>query len=141
MSTTEPLAFPPGADRSLLLVDDDASFVERLARAMEKRGFQARTAGSVAAARAAVAITEVRAAAELGEIICAVGLAQNVAAVRALASEGIQRGHMGLHARNVAVGAGATAEEIDAVATALVADGRVRADIAEQILAQLRERQ
>lgn len=93
------------------------------------------------AARAAVAITEVRTAAELGEIICAVGLAQNVAAVRALASEGIQRGHMGLHARNVAVGAGATAEEIDAVATALVADGRVRADIAEQILAQLRERQ
>ncbi|UTX53451.1 hydroxymethylglutaryl-CoA reductase, degradative [Leucobacter aridicollis] len=90
-------------------------------------------------ARAAVETTEVRTAAELGEIICAVGLAQNVAAVRALAAEGIQRGHMGLHARNVAVGAGATADEIDAVATALVADGRVRADVAEQVLAQLRE--
>ena len=90
------------------------------------------------AARAAVEITEVKSAAELGEIVCAVGLAQNVAAVRALAAEGIQRGHMGLHARNVAIGAGATASEVDAVASALVADGRVRADIAEEILSELR---
>ncbi|KIP52639.1 hydroxymethylglutaryl-CoA reductase, degradative [Leucobacter komagatae] len=93
------------------------------------------------AARAAVGITEVRSAAELGEIVCAVGLAQNVAAVRALAAEGIQRGHMGLHARNVAVAAGAAAEEVDALATALVADGRVRQDVAEQLLTQLREQQ
>ena len=55
MTPAEPFAFAEGADRSLLLVDDDTAFVERLARAMEKRGFQPRTAGSVAAARAAVA--------------------------------------------------------------------------------------
>lgn len=90
------------------------------------------------AARAAVAMTEVTTARELGEIVCAVGLAQNVAAVRALAAEGIQRGHMGLHARNVAVAAGANADEIDAVAAALVQRGAVRADLAETVLAELR---
>ncbi|MEJ1089785.1 hydroxymethylglutaryl-CoA reductase, degradative [Microbacterium sp. Mu-80] len=92
------------------------------------------------AARAAVAMTEVTTARELGEIICAIGLAQNVAAVRALAAEGIQRGHMGLHARNVAVAAGATAAEIDEVAAQLVARGTVRADVAETALAELRSR-
>lgn len=55
MTPAEPPVFPAGADRTLLLVDDDNTFVERLARAMEKRGFETRTAGSVAAARAAVA--------------------------------------------------------------------------------------
>lgn len=90
------------------------------------------------AARAAVAMTEVTTARELGEIIAAVGLAQNVAAVRALAAEGIQRGHMGLHARNVAVAAGANPDEIDAVAAEIVARGAVRADIAESVLAELR---
>lgn len=90
------------------------------------------------AARAAVAMTEVKTARELGEIVCAVGLAQNVAAVRALASEGIQRGHMGLHARNIAVGAGATGDEVDAVAAELVARGAVRADVAEAVLAEMR---
>lgn len=90
------------------------------------------------AARAAVTMTEVTTAAELGEIVCAIGLAQNVAAVRALAAEGIQRGHMGLHARNVAVAAGASADEIDAVAAALVQRGAVRADVAETVLAELR---
>lgn len=90
------------------------------------------------AARAAVALTEVTTARELGEIVCAVGLAQNVAAVRALAAEGIQRGHMGLHARNVAVAAGAEGDEVDAVAAALVERRAVRADVAEQALAELR---
>ncbi|MGM7680352.1 hydroxymethylglutaryl-CoA reductase, degradative [Microbacterium sp. A94] len=90
------------------------------------------------AARAAVAMTEVTTARELGEIVAAIGLAQNVAAVRALAAEGIQRGHMGLHARNVAVAAGAGADEVDRVAAALVERGAVRADVAEQILAELR---
>ncbi len=90
------------------------------------------------AARAAVALTEVETAQELAELICAVGLAQNVAAVRALAAEGIQQGHMALHARNVAVAAGAEGDEIDAVAARLVEQRAVRADVAERELAALR---
>lgn len=90
------------------------------------------------AARAAVALTEVETAQQLAELICAVGLSQNVAAVRALAAEGIQQGHMALHARNVAVAAGAEGTEIDAVAARLVEQRAVRADVAERELAALR---
>ncbi|MBK1787595.1 hydroxymethylglutaryl-CoA reductase, degradative [Prauserella sp. ASG 168] len=89
-------------------------------------------------AQAAITLLGVRAAAELAEIITAVGLAQNFAAVRALATEGIQRGHMSLHARNIATTAGATAEEVPAVVARLVADKRVHADHAERVLADLR---
>ncbi|WP_413317728.1 hydroxymethylglutaryl-CoA reductase, degradative [Agrococcus sp. 1P02AA] len=90
------------------------------------------------AAQAAVAMTEVTTAQQLAELICAVGLSQNVAAVRALAAEGIQRGHMALHARNVAVAAGAEGDEIEAVAARLVEQRAVRADVAERELATLR---
>ncbi|QIZ35068.1 hydroxymethylglutaryl-CoA reductase, degradative [Saccharopolyspora sp. ASAGF58] len=90
------------------------------------------------AAQAAITLLGVRTAAELAEIITAVGLAQNLAAIRALATEGIQRGHMSLHARNIASGVGATAEEVPAVVARLIADQKVRADHAEQVLAELR---
>jgi hydroxymethylglutaryl-CoA reductase len=90
------------------------------------------------AAQAAVALLGVGTAAELAEIITAVGLAQNFAAVRALATEGIQRGHMSLHARNIATTVGATAEELPAVVARLVADRKVRVDHAERVLAELR---
>ena len=90
------------------------------------------------AAQASVALAEVQTAQELGELITAVGLSQNIAAVRALAAEGIQKGHMSLHARNVAVSAGAEADEIDRVSAAMVAEGAVRVDVAERILAELR---
>ncbi|GHJ25645.1 hydroxymethylglutaryl-CoA reductase, degradative [Streptomyces hygroscopicus] len=89
-------------------------------------------------AQAAVALLGVTTARQLGEIITAVGLAQNLAAVRALATEGIQRGHMSLHARNVAVTAGATPEELPLVVSRLVTDRLVRADHAEEVLAELR---
>lgn len=89
-------------------------------------------------ARAAVRLLGVETAAELAEIVVAVGLAQNVGAVRALASEGIQSGHMKLHARNVALSAGATPEEAATVVERLVAGGQVRADAAERIVAELR---
>jgi hydroxymethylglutaryl-CoA reductase len=89
-------------------------------------------------AQANVELLGVRTATELAEIIMAVGLAQNAAALRALATEGIQRGHMSLHARNVAVTAGASAHELDAVVQRMVAERTVRADAAEQILADLR---
>ncbi|GAB3569088.1 hydroxymethylglutaryl-CoA reductase, degradative [Amycolatopsis endophytica] len=91
-------------------------------------------------ARAAVSLLGVRTASELAEIITAVGLAQNFAAVRALATEGIQRGHMSLHARNIATTVGATADEVPAVVARLLADRKVRADHAEQVLAELRAR-
>jgi hydroxymethylglutaryl-CoA reductase len=89
-------------------------------------------------ARAAVRLLGVETAAELAEIVVAVGLAQNVGAVRALAAEGIQSGHMKLHARNVALSAGASPEEVGAVVDRLVAGGQVRADAAERIVAELR---
>lgn len=90
------------------------------------------------AAQAALRVMKVTSAQELGEIVVAVGLAQNMAALRALATEGIQRGHMALHARNIAIVAGAAGAEIDAVAQELAAAHDVRTDKAKEILARLR---
>lgn len=89
-------------------------------------------------AQANVAVLGVETAAELAEIILAVGLAQNAGAVRALATEGIQRGHMSLHARNIAVTAGAELGEIDEVVARMIAEKGVRTEFAEQVLAELR---
>ncbi|MDN5915094.1 MAG: hydroxymethylglutaryl-CoA reductase, degradative [Pseudonocardia sp.] len=89
-------------------------------------------------ARAAISLLGVSSAAELAEIIVAVGLAQNFGAVRALATEGIQRGHMSLHARNIATTVGATADEVATVVARLIADKAVRVDHAENVLAELR---
>jgi len=73
---------------------------------------------------------------ELAEFIVAVGLAQNLAALRALATEGIQRGHMSLHARQVAIAAGAAGDEIERVAAQLVQERTIRLDRAQEILSQ-----
>ena len=91
-------------------------------------------------AKIARKILGIKTAKEFGEILAAVGLAQNFAALRALATEGIQRGHMSLHARNIAVMAGAKGEEIDRVAELLVKEKKVRVDRAKEILEELRER-
>ncbi|HOO39371.1 MAG TPA: hydroxymethylglutaryl-CoA reductase, degradative [Deltaproteobacteria bacterium] len=90
-------------------------------------------------AKLAVKILGVKTAVELGEIIVALGLCQNIAALRALAAEGIQRGHMSLHAKNIAVMAGATGDLIDEVAKRLVAEGKVRIDRAEEIIRELKK--
>ena len=82
-------------------------------------------------------ILGIKTATELGEVIAAVGLAQNLAALRALATEGIQRGHMRLHARNVAAMAGATGDIIDKVADTMVKEKKVRIDRAKEILEEL----
>ena len=87
-------------------------------------------------ARAALKLMGVKTAAELAEIIVSVGLAQNLAALRALATEGIQRGHMSLHARQVAIAAGAQGEQVDQIATQLVAENVVRIDRAAELLGQ-----
>jgi len=90
-------------------------------------------------ARLAVKILGVQSAVELAEIIAATGLAQNLAALRALATEGIQRGHMSLHARNVAVAAGATPDILDQVVKAMVKEGKVRQDYAQELVNQLKK--
>ena len=92
------------------------------------------------AAQAALKLMGISTARELAEIIVSVGLAQNLGALRALATEGIQRGHMALHARQVAVSAGAQSDEIEAVARRMVAEGTVRIDRAQEILAEIRKR-
>jgi hydroxymethylglutaryl-CoA reductase len=87
-------------------------------------------------ARAALKLMGVSTARQLAEIIVSVGLAQNLAALRALATEGIQRGHMTLHARQVAIAAGASGEQVSQLAEQLVREKTVRVDRAEQILAE-----
>jgi hydroxymethylglutaryl-CoA reductase len=85
-------------------------------------------------AKAALNLMKIKTATELAEIIVSVGLAQNLAALRALATEGIQRGHMGLHARQVAIAAGAKGEDIEKLAEQLVNEKVVRIDRAQAIL-------
>jgi hydroxymethylglutaryl-CoA reductase len=89
-------------------------------------------------ARLALKILGVQSAQELAEVAVAVGLAQNLAALRALATEGIQRGHMALHARNIAIVAGAVGDEVDRVARRLAEEHDVRVDRAHELLAELR---
>jgi hydroxymethylglutaryl-CoA reductase len=85
-------------------------------------------------ARDALALMGVERAQDLAEIVVSVGLAQNLAALRALATEGIQRGHMGLHARQLAVAAGAKGSQIDEVAGAMIEEDNILLERAEELL-------
>jgi hydroxymethylglutaryl-CoA reductase len=87
-------------------------------------------------ARLALKILGNPSARALAEIMVAVGLAQNFAAIRALATEGIQRGHMRLHARQVALAAGAQGEQVQQIADQLVAEGVIREDRARELIGQ-----
>jgi hydroxymethylglutaryl-CoA reductase len=89
-------------------------------------------------AKISLKILGVKTARELAEVMGAVGLAQNLAALRALATEGIQRGHMKLHARQIAIAAGAHGEEIDKVVAEMLKEGIIRIDKAKEILSRLR---
>ncbi|HWR26777.1 MAG TPA: hydroxymethylglutaryl-CoA reductase, degradative [candidate division Zixibacteria bacterium] len=91
-------------------------------------------------ARAAVKILGVKTATEMGEVFASLGLAQNFAAMRALATEGIQRGHMGLHSRNVAIQAGATGDLVDRIAEIMVKERKVRADRAKELLEEMQKK-
>lgn len=86
------------------------------------------------AAKAALKLMDIQTAGDLAAVIVSVGLAQNLAALRALATEGIQRGHMDLHARQVAIAAGAQGEMVTRLAEQMVAERNVRPDRAEAIL-------
>jgi hydroxymethylglutaryl-CoA reductase len=82
-------------------------------------------------------ILAVRTANEFAEVLAAVGLAQNLAALRALAHEGIQRGHMSLHARNIAVAAGAPEDIVNLVAERMVKERKIRVDRAIELIKEL----
>jgi len=88
-------------------------------------------------AKIAMKILRVKTANEFAEVLAAVGLAQNLGALRALASEGIQRGHMSLHARNIAVAAGVPEKLVDLVAERMVKEGKVRMDRAKELANEL----
>jgi len=90
-------------------------------------------------AKIALKILGVKTANELGEVLAAVGLAQNLGALRALATEGIQRGHMRLHARNIAIAAGATSELVDKIVEKMVAERKIRMDRAKELIEQYKK--
>ncbi|MCC6004584.1 MAG: hydroxymethylglutaryl-CoA reductase, degradative, partial [Thermofilum sp.] len=88
-------------------------------------------------AKVALKILGVKTATELAEVMGAVGLAQNFAALRALATEGIQRGHMRLHARNLAIMAGATGDIVDRVVEIMVSENKINFAYAQELVSKL----
>ena len=90
-------------------------------------------------ARIALKILNVESANELSQVCAALGLAQNVAALRALASEGIQKGHMALHSRNIAKIAGVPENLVEKVAKKMIEENKIRVDFAKEILKKLSE--
>lgn len=85
-------------------------------------------------AKLAVKMLGISTASELAQVIAAVGLAQNMAAMKALATEGIQRGHMSLHARNLAATVGATGEVLEKIVKQMVAEKNVRLEYAQELM-------
>jgi hydroxymethylglutaryl-CoA reductase len=90
-------------------------------------------------AQVALRVLGVESACELAEVMAAVGLAQNLGALRALSTEGIQRGHMALHARQLALAAGAMGDQVQRIANRLVMEGEIRLDRAQEILKEMSE--
>ena len=91
-------------------------------------------------ARISLKILGVKSAAELARVMAAVGLVQNLAALRALAAEGIQAGHMKLAAKSIAINAGAVGEEVEIVAERMIEEGKVNFSRAREILQELRHK-
>ncbi len=89
-------------------------------------------------ARIALKILGVKSARELAEVSAAVGLAQNLAALRALADEGIQRGHMKLHARNLAISVGATGKLVDIIVQRMIEERSIKMSRAKELLEELK---
>jgi hydroxymethylglutaryl-CoA reductase len=91
------------------------------------------------AARIALKILDVRSASELGEVMVSVGLAQNLGALRALATEGIQKGHMALHARQIAIAAGASGAQIDQIVQRMLEQSQINLAFAQSVLSDLQD--
>ena len=92
-------------------------------------------------ARACIKLLGVKSASELAEVAAAVGLAQNFAALRALATVGIQKGHMSLHARNIVSSVGCPPELVDEVVRILIHEKKIRMDRAAEVIEELKKRQ
>jgi hydroxymethylglutaryl-CoA reductase len=90
-------------------------------------------------AQTALKILGVKTARELAEVIACVGLAQNFAAVRALATEGIQRGHMRLHAKQLALAAGASLEQVPSIVETMISEGNIRLERAAELIRTAKE--
>jgi hydroxymethylglutaryl-CoA reductase len=90
-------------------------------------------------AQTALKILGVKTARELAEVIACVGLAQNFAAVRALATEGIQRGHMRLHAKQIALAAGASLEQVAGIVETMIAENNIRLERAVELVRAAKE--
>jgi hydroxymethylglutaryl-CoA reductase len=92
-------------------------------------------------ARACIKLLGVKSASELGEVAAAVGLAQNFAALRALATVGIQKGHMSLHARNIVASVGCPPELADEAVRILISEKKIRMDRAAEVVEELKSRE
>lgn len=88
-------------------------------------------------AQVTMKILGVASASELAQVMAAVGLAQNLAAIKALATTGIQHGHMRMHARQVALAAGAIGDQVEKISAQLVADRNIRVARAKELLTEL----
>ncbi|MEA3334936.1 MAG: hydroxymethylglutaryl-CoA reductase, degradative [Chloroflexota bacterium] len=113
--------------------DDGAELVGRIELPLAV-GIVGGATGVHPVAQVTLKILNVATARELAEVMATAGLAQNLSALRALAAEGIQRGHMSLHARQVALAAGASQDQVERVAAQLVAEGEIRSERAREIL-------
>jgi hydroxymethylglutaryl-CoA reductase len=91
-------------------------------------------------ARACIKLLGVKSAPELAEVSVAVGLAQNFAALRALATVGIQKGHMTLHAKNIVASVGCPPELVDEVVAIIVAEKKIRMDRAQEVIIELKRK-
>jgi len=119
-------------------VDKDGDLLGELKLPL-KVGIVGGTVNSNAAAKLGLAIAAVQSAQQLSELMAAVGLAQNFAALRALASSGIQKGHMRMHARSIASVVGTPAERLDEVVDQLVESGDIKEWKAVEILATIND--
>ncbi len=89
-------------------------------------------------AKVCTKILGVSSAQELACVMIATGLAQNYSAIRALATEGIQKGHMRLHARNLAAAVGATSEQIDKIVQKMIEEKKISLDKAKELLSKIK---
>ncbi|WP_393970666.1 hydroxymethylglutaryl-CoA reductase, degradative [Oxyplasma meridianum] len=98
------------------------------------------TTGTVEKAKISRKILGVENSSDMANVLAAVGLAQNFAALRALCDEGIQKGHMSLHARNIALEAGSRPEEVDVVVSEMLKEGTINRKTAERIVKEMRNK-
>ena len=93
------------------------------------------------ASKTALKILDINGVKELAGLMASVGLAQNLAALKALSTEGIQRGHMNLHGKNIAIAAGARGKEVDILVEQMIEEGEIKLENAKEILKSIRDKE